>query len=244
MIAAFMTPDRSDSTRSVEIQAWLEVNKMRLAAGAAIVGLVIAVVAIIQWRKKEAERAASAALVELQIAAAANPDLEGPQPSSIEQVAAEHSGTKAAARAHMFAAEGLFRDGHYAEAKAEFEAARAVVKDAGLAAIADYGVAASLDALGKTAEAMTAYQEVTVRHATAGVAGQARLAMAGLHEQQGNVVQALAAYNELTGAVGSPWQSAALERREALLRRHPELAPTNTVPTIGGGLTNAGLPIP
>jgi tetratricopeptide (TPR) repeat protein len=92
-------------------------------------------------------------------------------------------------------------------------------------AIAAFGRAVSLEALGQLDEAMQAYQEVTLRHSTSSVAGQARLAVAGLHERRGELERALAVLRELSGRLDSTWASAAQVAQESLLLRHPELAP-------------------
>ena len=223
MMTRFMTSEGTESTRMLELQAWLEVNKQRVAVGIVVVAVVVAAAAIQLWVKKERERAASTALLQLQLSESSVPG-GAIAASAFQQVAADHSGAAAAARARLLAAEVLFNDGHYAEARAEFERAAGLLRDDSLVAIAAFGRAVSLEALGQLDEALQAYREVTLRHSTSSVAGQARLAVAGLHERRGELEQALAVLRELSGRLDSTWASAARSRQESLLLRHPELA--------------------
>jgi predicted negative regulator of RcsB-dependent stress response len=225
MMTGSMTPEGTESTRMLELQAWLEVNKQRVAVGIVVVAVVVAAVAIQLWVKKESERTASSALLRLQLSESSAPG-GAIAASALQQLAADHSGSAAAARARLLAAEVLFSDGHYAEARAEFERAAGLLKDDMLVAIAAFGRAVSLEALGQVDEAMQAYQEVTLRHPTSSVAGQARLAVAGLHERRGEPERALSVLREMSGRLDSTWASAARSREESLLLRHPELAAT------------------
>jgi predicted negative regulator of RcsB-dependent stress response len=233
MICPSMKSEGADvSTRSIEWLAWVEVHKKQLVVGALVVSILCGGVVIQRWHRRESEREASAALLRVEMASAKDPRQRGPAASELQRVASEHAGTRAAVRAHILAAEALFRDGHFQEAKTEFDLVVGKAGDDSLAATAAFGAAASLEAMGKLDEALGAYQDVTLRHGTAGVASQARLALAGLHEQRGDAVQALRSYNELTNATASPWRGEALLRREALLARHPELATTNAAPGV------------
>jgi tetratricopeptide (TPR) repeat protein len=227
-----MISEGSDSTRAIEFLAWLEVNKKRLAVVAVTIGVVISVIAVVRWRGIEAERAATVELLTLQLTDAETRASGGPAASDFQGVATRYSGTRAGARAQLLFAEALFREGHYAEARAEFERAAGWLRDESLLALAAYGVAASLDASGRAQEALNAYQEVTLRYPGSAVAGQARLGIAGLQEATGDLAQALRSYNEMTNLVSSSGRVEALLRREELLARHPELAPTNAPPSI------------
>jgi tetratricopeptide (TPR) repeat protein len=229
MMTRFMTSEGTESTRMLELQAWLEVNKKRVAIGIVAVAVVAAGVAIQGWMTRESERTASSALLQLQLSESSAPGGTVPA-SAFQQLAADHAGTAAAARSHLLAGEVLYQDGHYAEARTEFERASSLLKDDSLKAVAAFGRAVSLEALGQTAEALQAYQDVTLRHPTSSTAGQARLAMAGLLERTGEPKQALEVLRELSGLIDSAWSGAAKSREESLLQRHPELAPTPPEP--------------
>jgi predicted negative regulator of RcsB-dependent stress response len=230
IICASMKSDGMDvSTRGIEWLAWVEIHKKRLLLGAVAVMLLAGALAIQRWHRIESERAASAALVQVQLTDRAGPAAKEPTASDYQRVASDHEGTRAALRARLLAAEALFVEGHYAEAKTEFERVAARLEDDGLAATAAFGIAAALEAMGKTEEAVGAYQDVTLRHGTTGVATQARLALGGLQEQRGDAALALRSYSELTNAMNSPWREEALVRIDALLARHPELAPADPI---------------
>jgi tetratricopeptide (TPR) repeat protein len=215
------------SAKTVEFLAWFEVNKRRLLVGAVVLGVLAAGIAVQRWYQGERELAANTALLKAQLAESLNPGQSTPA-SEFQRVAAEHAGTAAAGRALLFAGEALFRDAQYGEALSEFENAAAKLKDESLAAVAGYGRAASLDALGRTAEAEAAYQEVAARYSSFSVAEQSKLALGGLLEQKGDLRQALQTYNQLTNAATSGWASEAQLRRAALIANHPELGATNS----------------
>jgi tetratricopeptide (TPR) repeat protein len=225
MIAASMTSEGTESTRTLEFLAWLEVNKKGLAIGLAMVVVIGSAIATVQWMGREKQRQASIALLELQLRNTTDSSSQEASASDYQALASEHAGTHAAARAQLLAAELLFRDGNFEEARQAFERAGTLLQDDALKAGATYGVAASLDSLGRSDEAQQIYQQVTVQHAAAAVAGQARLALAGLFEEKGDLAQALRSYSELTNVIGSPWGDQARDRHKELLLRHPELAP-------------------
>jgi len=244
MIAASMS-EGTESTRTLEFLAWLEVNKKGLAIGLATALVIGSAIATVQWMGREKQRQASSALLGLQLRNATDPSSEEPSASDYQDLASEHAGTHAAARAQFLAAELLFRDENFEEARQAFERAQTLLQDDALKAGAAYGVAASLDALGRSSEAQQAYQQVTVQHATAAVAGQARLALAALYEQQGDATQALRSYSELTNVIGSPWADQARDRHQELLLRHPELAPPvePSPDPVAGDLTPSAAPL-
>lgn len=230
MIAASMMSEGTESNRTLEFLAWLEVNKKALVIGLVTAVVIGSALATVRWMGREKQRRASSALLELQFRNATNPSAPEPSASDYQNLVAQHAGTLAAARAQLLAAEVLFRDASFEEARQAFQVAEELLKDESLKAVAAYGVAASLDALGRVEEAQGAYERVVLEHATAAVAGQARLALAGLQEQRGELAQALRSYSELTNVIGSPWGDQARDRHRDLLVRHPELAPPAPAP--------------
>jgi predicted negative regulator of RcsB-dependent stress response len=215
------------SNRSIEFLAWLEVNKRRLAIGAGVMAVIAAGMAVYSWYQNEREMAASAALLKVQLAASVDPAKKGPSAAELEKVATEYAGTAAGARALLFEGVTLYGEERYADAKAAFDRAIPLLRSESLAAIAAFGAAGSLDAMGKTAEAQAAYNDVILRYAGHAVATQARLVLGGLQEEKGELRQALQTYSQLTNALMSSWGSEAMLRRESLLAKHPELAATN-----------------
>jgi predicted negative regulator of RcsB-dependent stress response len=226
-----MSSEALEKSHGVEFLAWLEVNKWRLVVVATAVAVLGGGTAIYRSYRQERETQASTALFKAQ-REAARPSPG--QPASAEpflRVATNFSGTEAASRALLLAAQALFEGGKYAEASQQFEA---YLRESGASAFAPsaaFGLAACLDAQGKTNEAVAAYQGVLTRYPGSGTANQAKLALAGLFEAQKEFAEAVKLYSELsTPAQPSAWGIEAGMRREELLRLHPELAPTNAPP--------------
>jgi TolA-binding protein len=164
-----------------------------------------------------------------------------PDPQEYLQVASRYTGTGAGGRALLFAAEALFRDNKYSEAKTTFETFMRDYGDSPEATIANFGAAACLDALGKTNEAFSAYQDVITRYGNSAVVGQARLELARLYEDRGQAAQALKIYEELTRPTAqTSWSSEARMRRESLLQKYPELLRTNAVAAVPPASSLAG----
>jgi tetratricopeptide (TPR) repeat protein len=231
-----MTSEGIETNRTLEFLAWLEVNKKRLAISIVAAAVVISAIATVQWLSREKQRRASSALIAVQLKGMGVDETVKPVASDYEAVARDYAGTGAAARAQLLAAELHFSSGDYEEARRAFETAGGLLADEAFKAEAAFGVAASLDALGRLDEAVAAYEQVTLRHATAAVAGQARLVLAGIQESKGDLTQALRSYSELTNNVASPWGSAAMQRCQEIFREHPEMAPA---PVAAGGLSSA-----
>jgi TolA-binding protein len=223
-----MSSEATESMRLVNFLAWLEVNKKRLLVGVIIVAALAGGYSIYRWRENEAEAEANEALLKLHKAGNRLESATGPGAQAYLQVAAAHAGTGAGARALLFAAETLFLENKYSEARTEFEKFIRNYGDSPDVTIAAFGVAACLDALDKTNEAMTAYQDVITRYGTSAVAGQAKLAIARFYEARNEPAQALKIYEELTRPTAqTAWTSEASMRRELLLQKNPELLRTN-----------------
>ena len=226
-----MSSQSTESTASVEFLAWLEVNKKRVIIAAVAIGAVAGVLALYRYHQNEVEAQANQALFKIQAAAeSAGPDKKSPDAAGLIKVADEFKGTSAGSRARLLAAGALFEGGKYAESRAQFENYLQQDPSSTFASTAAYGIAASLDAEGKAPEAIAAYQNVVARYGTSAAATQAKLALAGLNEGRKDFTQALRLYGELTGTTAqTAWSMEAMQRREALLREHPELTPTNAL---------------
>jgi len=236
-----MSSEFTGSVSSVAFFAWLEVHKTRLIAGAIVVAVLASGVTLYGLRAKAYEREASAALLALQVDPARQ-DQPQPEPEAYLKVVTDYSGSTAGRRARLLAADGFFRTGRYAESQAQFEAFLAEAAGGTLVPVAAFGVAVCLDAQNRAPEARAAYQAVLDRYPNAAVADQARMALAFLHETEGRVQEALRLYNDLTAAgVPSSWATLATTRKEQLLLKHPELAPTNA-PLESVGATDGLIP--
>src|SRR6266704_3057615 len=158
-----MSRQATESTRMIDLLAWVEVNKKKLLIGAAVVAVAIAAYSIYQWHRNEAEAEASAAFYRIQTPAAQTERPAGPDAQAFLQVARTHSGTSAGAQALLFGAEGLFRENKFDEAKKEFENFIRTYPNHPVASTASLGIAACMDAINKSDEALAAYQEVVNR---------------------------------------------------------------------------------
>jgi tetratricopeptide (TPR) repeat protein len=239
-----MSSESTISTRGLEFLAWLEVNKSRLIIGTAVFAIVISAFFIHRWRVAEREQVASAALIRVQSVVSSAPNAQRPAAADYLQIASEHRNTRAGARAQLFAAEALFREGKYTESHAQFAAFLEAHPLHPLASTAAFGVAACLDALGESEKAFRSYQDVVSRYPNAAVASQAKLAMADFHLAQSEASQALRLYEELQVTA---WAEEAAERREQLLAQHPHLAEKNGVsriPEITSPLMGTDLELP
>ncbi len=212
--------------------AWLELHRGQLIT--AFVVLVAVLAAIYLWRHSAAQKeaAANAALLALRPPQAEPGGIpEVVAASEYLKIAEQYPGTAAGQRARLLAAGSLFHEGRYADALAEFRRVAERAEADAIAAQAAYGIAASLEAQGNVDEAITAYRTVISQHPDESVADQARLALARIHEARSELPLALQLYDELvrTPEPGAFAQMAE-QQREALLRKHPELAGTNAIP--------------
>jgi predicted negative regulator of RcsB-dependent stress response len=223
-----MSSEAPEKSQTVEFLAWLEVNKWRVVAVAAVVAVVAGGTTIYRSFHYQRELEASTALLKAQREAERPGPDQRPSAEAFLRVASAFSGTDASERAVLLAARAFFDAGKFAEAREQFEAFLRESGSSSLAPNAAFGIASCLDGLGKTNEAVVAYQNVLTTYPGSSTANQAKLALAGLFEAQKEFTQAVKLYGELS-APGQPsaWGIEAGMRRENLLRLHPELAPTN-----------------
>ncbi len=244
-----MSSETTEKSAALEFLAWLEVNKKRVIIVAAVILVVGTAVATYRWHVADRELAANTALLKAQRTLERTTAKQAPSPDAFLRVAVDYPGTGAAGRARLLAAEAYFVAGKYTEARQQFETFLREAGGSPFAPTAAYGVAACLDAEAKTNEAVAAYQGVIASYAGSAVASQARWELGGLYEAQHNPAQAFRLYTELAGpGQQSAWSMEAAMRREELLRRHPELAPTNPpaltplpAPAAGTGLLSGAL---
>jgi outer membrane protein assembly factor BamD (BamD/ComL family) len=219
----------SESSGMIDLLAWFETNKEKLYAGGVILLLVGFIGYFWNWNTTRAASKASNALYEVR-SASAQMEEEVPDPSKLLSVVSQHAGSDASGRAMLFAGNAFFKQGKYEEALEQFETFSAEFDNNPLRGTAMYGIAVCKDALGKASEATDAYRRVASNYANSYLAHQAKLALAGLYESQGDPSQALTAYDEFSHAgVSDTYRVLASTRREALLKKHPELAPVEEV---------------
>jgi predicted negative regulator of RcsB-dependent stress response len=223
-----MSSEATQTLSIYDVLGWLDANKRGLIIGAIAIVVIGFAVAAYEWRKDQTELAASDALLGLQ--ASLNPRHASSQPSAtaLLKVAQDYPGTTAGERAMLLAAGTLFTDGKYPEAQEEFSKFVRERPQSPFAATAAYGVAACLEAEGKKEEALAAYQNLSVRFPNASVLDDSKLAIARIYQSKKQPEMALRIYDELArgGAMGGS-ASEAMMRKQELLSKYPNLAPTN-----------------
>ena len=132
--------------------------------------------------------------------------------------------TPAGERASLYAADRLFSEGKFPEAKARFEKYLAANPTSPAAATALMGVAASQEAAGETDKAISTYGQVLSLHGSAPEAQQTKLALGMLHELKKQPELALRQYDAVLSAKpATVWRMEAEMRREQLVRLNPQL---------------------
>lgn len=175
----------------------LEANKMPI-----IVGLVAVIVASGGWYVITSQRAqneivAGEALSAFLMSPTANSG-SAQAASGLEVIAAKYAGTAAGERAQVQAAGALYEAGNYPEAQAQFEKYLNANPAGPLAATAQLGVAASLEAQNKTDQAFAAYQRVVSGFQNSPCIGQAEYALGRICEQQNKLTDAMNHYENAT----------------------------------------------
>jgi tetratricopeptide (TPR) repeat protein len=261
MISRFMSADKPlpSETKGAHRQAdvydllaWLEVNRTKVLVAAVALVAVGFAIATVRYMREEKELNASGQLLALRVSLNQPTNAAPVQASALLKVAKDFSGTSAAERARLLAATAFFTEGKYADAEREFSAFAKEFPNNPWTAAAAYGVASAQEAQNKP-EAVTTYQRVGSAYANSYVADDAKLALARIYETRQQPDQALRIYNELLlprpGAQpGEAAHPEAFARKEALLRKHPELntnaapARASTPPPAGTGEKTLQLP--
>ncbi len=210
---------------------WLYVNRMRVGVTSVVVGLVFAATALFTWKKTQDEVKANAELFALPSLVGANAKSAPARVEDYQKIGRDFPDTRAAERADLLAAGILFTDGKYAESQKAFAKFLEHRELSPLQAQAAIGVAASLEAQGKTSEAITKYQELISKYPGQNIVPPAKLTLARLYEGQNKPEEALKLYADLTRTPNpyDPWSAEAGERRELLLQKFPNLKPVAPV---------------
>jgi TolA-binding protein len=174
---------------------WFEANLKRLAFVAAFIVIAIFVFSFYSYRQNQKEITAGQALTQANISNGG-----GDLADACLKVAADYSGTLAGQRALLQGAAALFTSGKYADAQVQFQKFLDAYPDNFLAPQAALGVAASLDALGKTDLAISAYQKAAGQSSDGNVVASAKFALARLDEAQGKLAEASKLYEDVARA--------------------------------------------
>jgi len=226
----------SESISSFDLLTWFETNQKKIYMGGGIVLVLSLGLYLSNHFTLQGELSASNALFEARFQPASqNSGAEAPpqDPAALLAVASNHSGKAASGRATLFAAQAYFDQGDYEQALAQFQSFLAQFGNSSLSRNALFGIAACNEALNQSQDAIEGYQKVATAYPNSFLAHQSNLAEAGLHEGAGNPAKALALYDRvLLPTVSTSFSTEASARREALLKKHPELAPAESELTV------------
>jgi TolA-binding protein len=203
--------------------AWVEHNKKQVILGTTAAILIGLIVYFVIWQRAEKQATASRALSEA-FAAQMDERQAAENPDAFLKVAKEYPNSKAAARASLFAATGLFTSGKYDQALSEFQ--RFVRENQGNPFVAQgmLGIASTLEAQGKTDQALEAYSTVVERYPNSPVLAQAKFGLARLRQAKGDLERALTLYEDVGRDQGGSLANEAGMRAEEIKQKHPDLA--------------------
>ncbi len=218
-----MEAESTNAPGNFDLVAWLFENSKKVLIGVAVLLGIVLVVMLINWNKEQNEIKANE-----QVFTPPSIGLIKPTASADTYIKAaqDNSGNPVGERADLLAAGVLFQQNKYADAQARFEKILKDNPDSVIQSEAALGIASCLDAQGKTAEATAKYQEVVNKFANSPAASQAKLSLARINESQNKPEEALKLYEQLDKNQNpyDAWRAAAVEKRELLLAKHPELA--------------------
>jgi TolA-binding protein len=212
--------------------SWVEANTKRIAVGAGIAVIAILFVSYYFWRQNQTEITAGEALTQLIVSVSPNSDTSQLGAAYLK-VAADYPGSLAGQRALLLGAAALFTSGQYTEAQAQFQKYLDTEPGGPFAAQAALGVAASLDAQGKTDPAAEAYQRViSAFHSDVNATDAAEFALAKIDEQRGKLTDAENFYQDVVhDNPNNLFGSEAAFHAMQLSAKLPVTAPTTTSPT-------------
>jgi predicted negative regulator of RcsB-dependent stress response len=222
----FMDAQTQSTDVSLRILEWLHARRKLLVIGvvaAAVLGLAFGFMA---WKKAQDETDANAQIFAVPVEGGMRSMPVSPQP--LLEVAREYPGTVAGEYAQLLAADLLFNLGKYPEAGQQFSEYIDNHPESALIPQAKVGVAASLEAQGKTSEAITKYHELVMMYPSEmNIVSPAKLTLARLYDEDNKPELAFNLYVELTRLLNQnpydPWASEARERAQLLVAKHPEL---------------------
>jgi len=236
----------ADSTVTLfNIYDWLHKHRKQVIAGASVAAVVALLVATVVWRRNATQAEANQEL--FAVPSLILPIAQGDSPSAktLLDIGGKFSGTSAGNAAELLAAKQLFLDGKYPEAQQAFSKFVADHAGSPLLAQAKVGVAACLEAQGKTGDAVSQYKEINAIYGgVRSIAEPVLLTLGRLSETGSTADQMRQAVNYYTTLVNvndrtDPWVVEAGERLQLLWSKHPELRPQPpaTAPTSSPMLT-------
>lgn len=214
-----------------KLWSWVEANLKLVALGAGIIAVIVFFVSYYFWHQNQLEVTAGQTLTQLIMSTPPNSDA-GQLANAYLKVAADYPGTQTGGRALVLGATTMFESGKYLEAQTQFQKYLETYAGQAYSASAALGVAASLDAEGKTEAAVGAYQRVVNGYADPNAVDAAKFALAGIDQQQGKIIQAETFYQEVArDNPNTPLGSDAAFRALQLRSKLPPTTPPRTSPT-------------
>jgi predicted negative regulator of RcsB-dependent stress response len=216
---------------SERLWLWFDTYKKQLAMALAVVVVAALVIWFVIWQRDQKEVEAGAALSQVTTSQLEGANKAEAAPAYLK-IANTYPHSIVGARAVLQAAGALFTEPNYPEAQAQFERFIREYQGSPFMGEALLGVAACLDAEGKTDQAINAYKDLVSHHSTESVIPQAKFSLARLYESQNKPELARDLYQEVERA--SPFTSLGNEagvRMEELIAKNPKLAPAPPAPS-------------
>jgi predicted negative regulator of RcsB-dependent stress response len=194
-----MQPQDAPTAYLFKLWPWIEANKNRLIISVGIAATAIFLFSFFSWRGGQREIEAGRALTQLTFYSPPNSS-PSQLANSYLKIANEYPGTLAGRRAWLQGAAVLFAAGQFADAQTQFGKFLEAHPDGAFSALAALGVAASLEAQGRSDSAIGAYQKVINGFSDLTAANAAKFALARIDEQQGKYADAFNFYEDIARA--------------------------------------------
>lgn len=216
-------------------RAWDWIENNRKQATYILVGIVIVALATSYyfWSQKERQMDAGKALSQVVLANTLKDKSVAELGQDFQKVASQFGGTDAAGYTFLQAGTAEFEAGHYAQAQDLFVRVIRQYSGSPFMSQANLGVAACLEAQGKTDEAMQAYRNVVERYPDSVSMPQAKFALARMFEAQGKLNDAYTLFEALVQAEGlnsSLGSEAGMRGMELRQRLIAQMAATSAPP--------------
>src|ERR1041384_2363155 len=180
-----MQSESTSTDKLYDFLGWAYANRQRLMIALAGLLIVGAIIGISSWHRDQNETAANNAIFLQPSPLAATDKGPAPDPQAFLKIADDYAKTDAGKRAFLFGAAQLFSQSKFSESQAQFEKFLKENPDGPMAAEADLGVAACLEAQGKSSESINRYRDLISRYSSEHVVPQAKISMARILEGQG-----------------------------------------------------------
>ncbi len=189
---------------------WLEANRNRIIGVVVAIVVLAGIVFFYNTQQEQKEIDAGEAMTKLLLSDAGTLNQSA---DALTQLAAKYNGTQTAKRATLQAGASMFDVGRYADAQAQFQKFLETAPTGPMAATAQLGIAACLEAQGKTDEAIAAYKRTVAGYPRTASELQADYALGRIAESQGRLNDAMSSYQAvLQGGMNDTLGQAAYER--------------------------------